>query len=113
MLKTERTAHAVAEARFFCLPLIAHDMTQEPSRRSMAEYHQTDKLVETLESADPGSPAWLAAAKALHHKAYHHPEDGHRRVFQMAEKVPGEDEKQSLVLALAYQGEVVSRRLKA
>lgn len=110
-LKRELEAHAVAEERFFYVPLIAHDATQEPSRHGIAEHHQMDKLVETLETTDRSSPAWLAAAKALHHKIYHHLEDEEHSVFQLAGKVLGEAEKKSL--AKEYEGEFVSQRLKS
>ena len=110
-LKAELEAHAVAEERFFYVPLIAHDMTQEPSRHGIAEHHQMDKLVEELEATDLSSPAWLVTAKALHHKIYHHLEDEEQGVFQLAGKVLGEAEK--LSLAKGYEGEFVSQRVKA
>lgn len=109
-LKRELAAHAAAEERFFYVPLIAHDMTQEPSRHGIAEHHQMDKLVEDLETTDLSSPAWLVAAKALHHKIYHHLEDEEHSVFQLAGKVLSEAEK--LSLAKDYEGEFVSQRLK-
>ncbi|MDB5870066.1 MAG: Hemerythrin cation binding domain protein [Polaromonas sp.] len=110
-LKRELAAHAAAEERFFYVPLIAHDMTQEPSRHGIAEHHQMDKLIEQLDDTERSSPAWLAAAKALHHKIYHHLEDEEHGVFQLAGKVLGEAEK--LSLAKDYEGEFVSQRLKA
>ena len=110
-LKAELEAHAVAEERFFYVPLIAHDMTQEPSRHGIAEHHQMDKLVEELEATDLSSPGWLATAKALHHKIYHHLEDEEQGVFQLAGKVLSEAEK--LSLAKDYEGEFVSQRVKA
>jgi len=109
-LRCELAAHAVAEERFFYVSLIAHDLTQEPSRHGIAEHHQMDKLVETLQGTDPSSPAWLAVAKALRHKIYPHLEDEEHSVFQLAGKVLGEEEKQSL--ALDYEGEFVTQRLK-
>lgn len=110
-LKLELAAHAAAEERFFYVPLIAHDLTQEPSRHGIAEHHQMDKLVEELQTTQRSSPAWLVAAKALHHKIYHHLEDEEHSVFQLAGKVLGEAEK--LSLARDYEGEFVSQRLKA
>lgn len=110
-LKRELAAHAAAEERFFYVPLIAHDLTQEPSRHGIAEHHQMDKLVESLEATDPSSPSWLVTARALHHKIYHHLQDEEHGVFQLAGKVLGEAEK--LALALDYEGEFVSQRLKA
>lgn len=109
-LKLELAAHAAAEERYFYVPLIAHDMTQEPSRHGIAEHHQMDKLVETLETTDFSSPGWLVTAKQLHHKIYHHLKDEEQGVFQLAGKVLSEIEKNSL--AKEYEGEFVSQRTK-
>lgn len=110
-LKRELAAHAAAEERFFYVPLIAHDLTQEASRHGIAEHHQMDTLVESLEMTDPSSPGWLVTAKALRDKIYHHLEDEEHGVFQLAGKVLHEDEKHAL--ALDYEAEFVSQRLKA
>lgn len=110
-LKRELSAHAAAEERFFYVPLIAHDMTQQPSRHGIAEHHQMDKLVEALDTTDFSSAGWLATAKELHHKIYHHLEDEEQGVFQLAGKVLTEAEK--LSLAKDYEGEFVSQRLSA
>ena len=110
-LKHELAAHAAAEERFFYVPLIAHDSTQEPSRHGIAEHHELDKLVETLEQTDASSPAWLPVAKALHHKIFHHLKDEEHSVFQLAGKVLSEAEK--LSLAKDYEGEFLSQHVKA
>lgn len=110
-LKRELAAHAAAEERFFYVPLIAHDLTQEPSRHGIAEHHQMDELVEELEKTELTSPGWLATAKQLHHKIHHHLEDEEQGVFQLAGKALTEAEK--LSLAKAYEGEFVSQRVKA
>ena len=110
-LKLELAAHAAAEERFFYVPLIAHDMTQEPSRHGIAEHHQMDKLIATLESTDFSSPGWLTTARELHHKIYHHLKDEEQGVFQLAGKVLTEAQK--LSLAKDYEGEFVSQRTKA
>ena len=95
---------------FHLVPLIAHDMTQEPSRHGIAEHHEMDKLVQQLEETDFSSPGWLATAKELHHKIFHHLEDEETSVFQLAGKVLTEAEKRSL--AKDYEGELVSQRTK-
>lgn len=110
-LKLELAAHAAAEERFFYVPLIAHDLTQELSRHGIAEHHQMDQLIEALEAIDPSSPGWLAAARALRHKVHHHLQDEEHGVFQIAGKVLGEAQK--LSLALDYESEFVSQRVKA
>ena len=109
-LKLELAAHAAAEERFFYVPLIAHDMTQEPSRHGIAEHHDMDKLIKELTDTDASSPGWLAIAKALHHKVFHHLKDEEQGVFQLAGKVLKEAEK--LSLAKDYEGEFVSQRTK-
>ena len=109
-LKLELAAHAAAEERFFYVPLIAHDSTQEPSRHGIAEHHEMDKLVEQLEETDFSAPGWLAVAKELHHKVFHHLQDEEKSVFQLAGKVLTEAEK--LSLAKGYEGEFVSQRVK-
>lgn len=109
-LKIELASHAVAEERCFYVPLIAHDMTQAPARHGIAEHHEMDELVEKLEDTELSSPAWLAAAKALRHKIYHHLHDEEQGIFQLAGKVLGDAEKQSL--AEDYEGEFMSQRLK-
>jgi hemerythrin-like domain-containing protein len=110
-LKTELAAHAAAEERFFYVPLIGHDMTQEPSRHGIAEHHEMDELVEKLEGTEASSPAWIAVAKELHHKIFHHLKDEEQGIFQLAGKVLSEAEK--LSLAKSYEGEFLSQRVKA
>ena len=109
-LTLELAAHAASEERFFYVPLIAHDLTQEPSRHGIAEHHQMDKLIEDLQATDFSSPGWLVTAKALHHKIYHHLEDEEHGVFQLAGKVLTDTEKRTL--AVGYEGEFVSQRVK-
>ena len=86
-LRAELAALAAAKERCFFVLLIAHDLAQEPSRHRLAEHHQIDKLIETLEVPSPTSPEWLDAAKALHRKIYHHLADEVEDVFGMAWKV--------------------------
>ncbi len=109
-LKIELAAHAAAEERCFYVPLIGHDMTQEPSRHGIAEHHEMDELVEKLEETELSSPGWLVTAKALRHKIYHHLGDEEQGIFQLAGKVLTDEEKQSL--AEDYEGEFSAQRLK-
>ncbi len=110
-LKTELAAHAAAEERFFYVPLIAHDMTQEPSRHGIAEHHEMDELVKKLEATGFSSSSWIVIAKELQHKVHHHLNDEEQGIFQLAGKVLSEAEK--LSLAKGYEGEFLSQRIKA
>ncbi|MES2978581.1 MAG: hemerythrin domain-containing protein [Pseudomonadota bacterium] len=109
-LKTELMAHAAAEERCFYVPLIAHDLTQEPSRHGIAEHHDIDKLIEKAEEAGPGSSAWPEAVKALQHKVLHHLEEEEEKIFPLARQVLSEQE--SAALGADYGGEFAEQREK-
>ena len=108
-LKRELAAHAAAEERFFYQPLIAHDMLQELSPGGIAEHHQMDRLIETLELTDRSSLAWLVRAKALHDQIHQHLEVEERSLFPLAGRVFNDNEM--LSLARQYEGEFVLQRV--
>lgn len=107
-LRTELAAHADAEERFFYIPLMEHDATQEKARHSVAEHHELDELIEELESTDRSSSGWLAAAKHLRERLTHHLDEEEHEVFQMAGKVLTATEKNDL--AASYNGEMNRQR---
>lgn len=107
-LRCELAAHAAAEERAFYVPLIAHDLTQEKARHSIAEHHEMDELVESLVSYDPSGPQWLQTARDLQHKVTHHLDEEEREVFQLAGKALDEDAKERL--ALEYTDEMEAQR---
>lgn len=85
-LKHELAIHADAEERFFYVPLIEKDLTQQKARHSIAEHHEMDELVEKLENTDMSSSAWLVHMKQLAHQVEHHLDEEEHEVFQMAGK---------------------------
>ncbi|MCP1339128.1 hemerythrin domain-containing protein [Idiomarina sp. M1R2S28] len=95
-LKVQLEQHAAAEERYFYSPLIDDDTTIGMSRHGIAEHHEIDELVETLEQTEMSSPAWLQHLKNLKHKVLHHLEDEEQGFFQQAGKVLNETEKASL-----------------
>ena len=106
-LKKELRDHADAEERHFYIPLIESDLTQDKARHSIAEHHDIDELLEELEETDMSSPAWLAAAKKLHHEVIHHLDEEEHEVFQMAGKVFSDQQKEKL--AKDFKAERVSK----
>jgi hypothetical protein len=100
-LKRELAIHADAEERFFYVPLIEDDLTQEKARHSIAEHHEMDELVEKLEETDMSSSAWLIYMKELAHQVEHHLDEEEQEVFQLAGKALNEKEKSKL--AKEYQ----------
>jgi hemerythrin superfamily protein len=95
-LKLQLEQHAAAEERYFYNPLIKDDNTIEMSRHGIAEHHEIDELIETLEQTEMSSPAWLQHFKNLKHKVLHHLEDEEQGFFQRAGKVLSEPEKSDL-----------------
>ncbi|KRC32611.1 hemerythrin domain-containing protein [Acidovorax sp. Root219] len=95
-LKTELAAHELAEDRNFYAPLMQLDAGMDLSRHAISEHHQIDELVESLEEADPATPAWLPLAKKLAEKVEHHLKEEEHRFFQMAGKLLTEKQKISL-----------------
>ena len=110
-LKAELAAHATAEERHFYVPLMDSDMMVEKARHSIAEHHELDKLVETLEETDMSSPAWLAAAKQLEHRLLHHLEEEEREVFQLAGRALKDEQKERL--SRTYRDEMSAQKHRA
>lgn len=95
-LKKQLEDHALAEERYFYVPLMKFDATQEKARHSVAEHHELDELIEALSNAEQDSPGWLTHAKNLAHKLLHHLEEEEQEVFPHAGKILGDEEKSSL-----------------
>nr|WP_288466672.1 hemerythrin domain-containing protein [uncultured Pseudomonas sp.] len=95
-LKDELLAHARAEERFFYSPLMKHDAGVDLSRHGVAEHHEMDELLETLVETDPSSPSWIATARKLKDKIFHHLEDEEHTFFQQAGKMLTDQQKTSL-----------------
>ncbi len=110
-LKRELEAHAGAEERYFYVPLMEHDLTQEKARHSVAEHKELDDLVEKLEEYDMSGSQWLQTAEELAHLLTHHLDEEEQEVFQLAGKALSEAEKTSL--ADAYDADMERRRADA
>lgn len=95
-VKHELKIHEDGEERYFYLPLIEDDLTQEQSRHAIAEHHEIDELLDKLEEMDYDSTGWLTIAKKLKHDVEHHLNDEEHTIFQMAGKVLTDKEKSSL-----------------
>ena len=107
-LKHELEIHADAEERYFYVPLIKIDKTQDHARHGVAEHHEMDELVEKLEETSMSSASWLGYAKELCEKVEHHLEDEERTFFQLAGKVLEESKKTNL--AVDYKAHMKDKR---
>jgi hypothetical protein len=109
-LKHELIAHETAEERCFYVPLFEHDATVDAARHAIAEHHQMDEMVESLEEMDPRSAEWQACARKLCDKVEHHLAEEERKFFQEAGKVLTESQKTSL--AKQYEAQFTTLRVK-
>jgi hemerythrin-like domain-containing protein len=107
-LKREIEAHAAAEERYFYVPLIEHDLTQDAARHSVAEHKELDDYVEQLEGYDMSGSQWLQTARALGERLTHHLDEEEREVYPIAGRVLPEDAKVSL--GADYLDEMERRR---
>lgn len=107
-LKRELEAHAGAEERYFYVPLMEHDLTQDKARHSVSEHKELDDFVEQLDEYDMGGSQWLQTAEELKHRLIHHLDEEEQEIFQVAGKALTDDEKQSL--SDEYEADMERRR---
>lgn len=102
-LKNELFAHAVAEDRYFYIPLMMTDSGLNISRHALAEHHEMDELLEQLTETELSNPGWLSIAKKLSETVHHHLHEEEHGFFQQAGKIL--EDQQKLSLAKKYQSE--------
>lgn len=95
-LKRELTSHAAAEERYFYVPLMEVDLTQDAARHSVAEHKELDDFIEQLEGYDMSGSQWLQTAKELADRLVHHLDEEETEVFPVAGKALTDAQKDSL-----------------
>ncbi len=95
-LRTELTAHAASEERYFYVPLMEHNRSQDKARHSVSEHKELDDFVEQLEEYDMSGSQWLQTARDLQERLTHHLDEEEHEVFQVAGKVLSDDEERRL-----------------
>lgn len=95
-LRRELLAHAGAEERYFYVPLMDHDLTQEAARHSIAEHKELDDYIERLEDLEMSEAEWLKTAKDLSDRLLHHLAEEESEIFPVAGKALGEGQKTAL-----------------
>ncbi len=107
-LERELEAHAGAEERYFYVPLMEADLTQDAARHSVAEHKELDDYVEKLREYDKSSSQWLQTARELRERLLHHLEEEEKEVFPVAGKALSDDQKESL--SDEYRADMERRR---
>ncbi len=110
LLKNELFAHAVAEDRYFYIPLMMTDSGLNITRHALAEHHLMDELLEQLSETDFSHSRWLVLAKKLSETVHHHVHEEEHGFFQQAGKIL--DEQQKEVLAKKYLAEYKKYKAK-
>ncbi|MGF1600045.1 MAG: hemerythrin domain-containing protein [Acidimicrobiales bacterium] len=103
-LRAMLTSHAAAEERYFYVPLMEHDLTQDQARHSVAEHKELDDYVEQLESYDRSASQWLVTARQLVERLEHHLDEEEQEVFDLAEQVLTDPQRNEL--AADYRGDM-------
>ena len=106
--KRELEAHAGAEERFFYVPLMEYDLTQEHARHSVAEHKEIDDFIEQLDGYDMSGPQWIQTARELADRLLHHLEEEEKEVFPVAGKALSDADKTSL--AEEYRSDMDRRK---
>lgn len=107
-LKRELQAHAGAEERFFYVPLIEHDLTQDAARHSVSEHKELDDFLEQLDSYDMSGSQWLQTARDLEHRLLHHLDEEETEIFPVAGRALSDEDKETL--AGGYETDMQRRR---
>lgn len=107
-LRRELESHAGAEERFFYVPLMEHDLTQDAARHSVAEHKELDDFVEQLDGYDMSGAQWLQTARELRERLLHHLSEEEQEIFPVAGKALADDEKDTL--ANEYESDMERRR---
>lgn len=110
-LKRELEAHAAAEERYFYVPLMEVDLTQDQARHSVAEHKELDDYVEQLERYDMSGPQWIQTARTLAERLVHHLDEEETEVFPVAGKALSDEQKSSL--ATEYCDDMTRRTTSA
>lgn len=103
LLKNELFAHAVAEDRYFYIPMMMTDAGLNITRHALSEHHEIDELLEQLTDKELNNSGWLSLAKQLRKLVHHHLEEEEHKFFQQSGKILSDTEK--LNLAKKYQHE--------
>ena len=107
-VRRELRAHAAAEERYFYVPLMESDTTQDQARHSVAEHKELDDFLEQLEQYDRTAPQWLLTARELAERLTHHLDEEETEVFPVAGRVLSADDK--VKLAEQYRADMERHR---
>jgi hypothetical protein len=84
-------AHKVTEERVFYSRLLQNSETRDIAKHCNEEHSEVDKLVDKLEQMDISSPKWLQTMSKLKSTILHHVQEEESKVFELAQRVLGDE----------------------
>lgn len=110
LLKNELFAHAVAEDRYFYIPLMMTDSGLNITRHALSEHRAMDDILKSLTETGFSHSRWLVLAKRLFETVHQHLQQEENHFFKQAGKIF--DENQKLTLAKKYLAEYKKYKAK-
>ncbi len=107
-VKTELQIHEDVEEKNFYKHLIDSEATIEMVRHGMAEHHEIDELIESLDNTEMDSSSWLNTAKKLKDQVEHHLKDEEQEFFKIAGKELSDSKKEEL--ARQYEKDLIDAK---
>lgn len=108
-LDIELKAHAAAEERHLYVPAMQYDDGLDLSRHAIAEHHEMDELMATLNDGRTSDDNWQKTCVELIDKVRHHLKEEENEFFKDAKKILDKDTQNRLgVLYTAEHNEFYS-----
>lgn len=95
-LDIELKAHATAEERHLYVPVMSHDDGMDLSRHAIAEHHEMDEMMATLNDGRTSDDNWLKTCEALIHEVRHHLKEEENKFFKDAKTLLDKETQQRL-----------------
>ena len=93
LLRIELAAHEAAEERYLYVHILMDDRGLHSSRDALSDHHKLDKIVENLQSRDPGDRGWMNTVKELSKELHDHLREEENIFFQLSGKILSASQK--------------------
>lgn len=95
-LELELKAHAAAEERHLYAPVMEYDDGLDLCRHAIAEHHEMDEMMETLNDGRISDDTWQTTCQALIDEVRHHLDEEENKFFKDAKKLLDKSQQQRL-----------------
>ncbi len=95
-LELELKAHAAAEERHLYVPVMAYDDGLDLCRHAIAEHHEMDEMMHTLNDGRISDETWQTTCQALIDEVRHHLKEEETQFFKDAKKLLDKSQQERL-----------------